>query len=287
MREFTYEITQQDDGKQVQDYLMREKGYSRRILTRLKREPEHIRCNGSHIRMVDILHTGDQLSIGLEDKGHIPPNGDLNVPIVYEDEDFIIFNKPFGMPVHPSILHYEDTLANFFSYWMEKQRIDTTFRPINRLDRDTMGLCLVAKNALSAKQLSHAVQKEYVAVVCGVLPVSEGIIDRPIGRADGTLMKREVREDGQPSVTEFEVIRQGLDYTMVKVILHTGRTHQIRVHFSDWGYPLAGDDLYGGSRKDCKTQALCCTRLIFMHPIQRKQCDICINIPKWMNELMG
>lgn len=285
MRKFTYRITEKHSGKSVQDYLIHEQGFSRRILTRLKREPEHIACNGKHIRMVDLLYTGDELRIILTEPVHIPPNSALEVPIVYEDEDLVVFNKPYGMPVHPSVRHHGDTLANFFSYRMQQDGIDATFRPINRLDRDTMGLCLVAKNALSAKKLANSVKKEYTAVVCGELLESEGEINRPIGRADHTLIKRKVCPNGQPSVTRFRVLRRGKGYTLIRVFLLTGRTHQIRVHFSDLGYPLAGDDLYGGSLADCTTQALCCTRLIFMHPIQKKLCDICINIPEWMGRL--
>lgn len=277
-RKLTYLIPKEHDGKIVQDYLMKEQGFSRRLLTRLKREPAHIHCNGEHIRMVDRLRQGDSLTVILTEPAHIPPNPELVVPIIYEDQDLIVFRKPAGMPVHPSILHYRDTLANFFSYHMQVQGIEATFRPINRLDRDTMGLCLAAKNALAAKKLCGRLEKEYTAIVCGILPEESGEIDAPIGREDGSLLKRTVRQDGQRSVTRYWVLERTEHYTTVKIQLLTGRTHQIRVHFSHLGFPLAGDGLYGGSTNDYRTQALCCNRLEFVHPVTGEVLDFRINI---------
>ena len=285
LRQLEYIIAMKQDGITVQDFLMKEHGFSRRIITRLKREPQHIRCNGEHIRMVDRLHACDQLVVMLTEPSHIPPNSNLSVPIVYEDEDVIVFHKPAGMPVHPSILHYEDTLANFFSYHMEQNGVQTTFRPINRLDRDTMGLCLVAKNALAAKKLCANFEKEYTAIVCGVLPLQSGEINAPIGREDGSLMKRVVRSDGQPSVTQYQVLKQEGEYTWVKVHLLTGRTHQIRVHFAHVGFPLAGDELYGGWMTEYCSQALCCSSLSFIHPMTEKKIDLRINIQNEMNKI--
>lgn len=257
------------------------------MITRLKREREHILRNGSHIRMVDPLHAGDCLTIILDEEGSsILPNPDLSVPVIYEDDDLILFDKPAHMPVHPSIAHYQDTLANFFIFYMGQKDLHPTFRPINRLDANTTGLCLVAKNAFSAKQLSGGLEKEYTAVLCGNLPDDCGTINAPIAREPGSIMKRMVHPSGQPSITEYQVLFRKNGYTLVRVKLHTGRTHQIRVHFSHLGFPLAGDDLYGGDTSDLSRQALCCTRLFFQHPVMHKNINFCINIQDDMKKLL-
>ncbi len=261
-------------------------GFSKRIITRIKREPENISCNGKHIRMVDNLKTNDILKITLSEQSTLIPNGNLNVDIVYEDDDIIIFNKPANMPVHPSLLHYDDTLGNFFTYYTNSKNQQITFRPINRLDSNTQGLCLVAKNSLAANLLSQKVKKEYTAVVCGNVKDDYGIINAPIARENDTIIKRCVAPHGQESITEYYVEKRNNKYSLVRINLHTGRTHQIRVHFSYLGYPLAGDDLYGGDCSDIHTQALCCNKLFFEHPILHKKMEICINIPNDMLNLL-
>ncbi len=270
----------------VENFLRNEHGYSAKIIRKLKREKEHIALNGEHIRMVDFLEEGDVLMIILDDTPTIIPNPDLDVPIVYEDEDIIVFNKPVNMPVHPSLAHYEDTLANFYAHHLNKSGDTAIFRPINRLDTDTTGLCLACKNHLAAKKLSKAVTKQYTAIACGYLSEKSGRINAPIGRDDSDLMRRIVREDGKESITDYKVVAEKNGYSQIEVDLLTGRTHQIRVHFTHLGHPLAGDMLYGGSIKHITTQALCCTKLIFMHPINNKTMEICINIPNFMENIL-
>ena len=267
--------------------MIRTHGFSRRIINRLKREPGHILLNGVHVRMVDPLHAGDLLTVILqEETSQIMPNPELFVPVIYEDEDFILFDKPPFMPVHPSIAHHHDTLANYFAYYMEQKGIPSVFRPINRLDANTTGLCLAAKNAFCAKQLSGSLQKEYTAVLTGEFPQDFGVIDAPIARMPGSIIKRMVAPEGQKSVTEYQVLQRKNGYTLVLVRLHTGRTHQIRVHFSHLGYPLAGDDLYGGDMTGISRHALCCTRLWFSHPVMHKEMNFCINIQEDMKYLL-
>lgn len=270
----------------VQDYLMSVHGYSRRIITRLKQHKGDILLNSEHIRMVDVISFGDIIEIALYEDTYITPNTNLAVNIAYEDDDVIVYDKPVDMPVHPSRNHQNDTLANVFCGYMQKQGIQATFRPINRLDRDTSGLCVVAKNALSASLLSKAVEKEYTAVVCGKVNPLKGKIDQPIIRLDDFHIKRGVDPNGQPSVTNYEVIEQNEKYSLVKIDLETGRTHQIRVHFSYIGYPLAGDDMYGGDVTDIKRHALCCNKVRFMHPTEHKEVNLCINIHHDMYKLM-
>lgn len=286
MRELSYTITNEYDGMVVQDYLMGIHGYSRRLITRLKQTRGDILLNGEHIRMVDKIKTNDLIQIKLYEETYITPNKELIVPIEYEDNDIIVFNKPSNMPVHPSRNHQNDTLANVFCYHMQKIGIKATFRPINRLDRDTSGLCVVAKNSLAAFKISKDLKKEYTAVVCGKVNPIKGTINQPIARIDDFYIKRMVHKDGSYAITHYEVEKENDKYSLVRINLETGRTHQIRVHFSYIGNPLAGDDMYGGSIEDIKRQALCCNKVEFSHPITKKQVKICINIHEDMNKLI-
>ncbi|MBQ8786597.1 MAG: RluA family pseudouridine synthase [Oscillospiraceae bacterium] len=259
------------NGMNCGDFLRR-CGVSRRLITKLKRVPMGLTRNGELIRTIDIVHTGDVVTLKNVDESLLEPNELLSVPIAYEDENLIIFNKPSGMPVHPSIKHQGDTLGNCFSAMYPQ----LTFRPINRLDKDTSGLCAVAKNAHSANFYGGKIDKVYYAVTEGK-PIPDrkfnGIewtdtdscyrINAPIGRAGESIIRREVRSDGQYAVTNYTIIKGTDEHSLVRVSLETGRTHQIRVHFSSVGHPLAGDDFYGGSLEHCKVQALHCGEMHF------------------------
>lgn len=242
----------------AETYLMREMGVSRRLLTKLKRTPMGITRNGVHIRTIDNVYYGDEIAISYEDTSLLEANYSLSVPVAYEDESIVIFDKPVGMPVHPSINHQGDTLGNFFAALYP----DCTFRPVNRLDKDTSGLCAVAKSPHSAHIYSGNIQKTYYAVICGKISGS-GTIDFPIERAEKSIILRRVSENGQRAVTHYNIVRSNDKYSLAEIFLETGRTHQIRVHFSYIGYPLAGDDMYGGSTEDIDCQALHCGKLEF------------------------
>ena len=232
---------------------LKSQGVSSRLIKKLKRQNNGITRNGILIRSIDMVENGDIISLNTDDERFLEPNGNLNVSIAYENEYAIIFDKPAFMPVHPSIKHQGDTLGNYFAYLHS----DLTFRPVNRLDRNTSGLCTVAKNPHSANMLQNRIKKTYYAVVCGKTN-SYGTIDAPIARENETIILRTVREDGKQAVTHYRTIAQNDEYSLVEIHLETGRTHQIRVHFSHIGFPLAGDELYGGSLKDIKRQALHC-----------------------------
>ena len=292
-------------GKTCGDFL-KYSGVSRRLAARLKRIPDGITLNGSHVRTVDIIHEGDVVAIKNIDESLLEPNGILTVPIVYEDEGVIVFDKPAGMPVHPSHKHQGDTLGNCFAAKFPA----LTFRPINRLDKDTSGLCAVAKSAYAANLLTGNISKAYAAVTEGVpipKPVENPLIkwyetelgfriEAPIGRTADSVITREVRADGQRAVTNYTIEKEngsfmqltlqncaahgsvsplptkyankgkGSAFSLLRISLETGRTHQIRVHFSSLGHPLAGDDLYGGSLDFCKRQALHCCEMRFVSP---------------------
>lgn len=248
-----------DEPVNLQFFLQKENGVSRRLITRLKRQHMGITCEGKLIRTVDDVPPGAEVVLDITDENEIVPNSELKVPVVFENDSVIVFDKPQGMPVHPSMNHYEDTLGNYFSALYP----ELTFRPVNRLDRNTSGLCVVAKNQHSAARLQRAVKKVYYAVVCGRPAEKSGTIDAPIKRQTESLITRCVAPDGQRAVTHYTVVSSCEKYSFVRINLETGRTHQIRVHFSYTGYPLAGDDLYGGNCEDAIGQTLHCGEVSF------------------------
>lgn len=280
MRKIEFLINDTTDGRRVLDILTMN-GTSRRLITKLKQSENGITINGIHARTIDTVKSGDIVTISLCDEKVLLPNSTLDVPIIYEDRDVIVFNKPINMPVHPSHKHLDDTLGNFFAAHCK----GLTYRPINRLDRDTSGLCAVAKNSFSATIIQKSLKKVYYAVVTGVISGS-GTIDMPIARKDKSIITRCVDESGQRAVTHYEVITGNEKYTLVRVVLETGRTHQIRVHFSHIGHPLAGDDMYGGGLCDIKRQALSCCELMFTQPVTKKSISLKVEIPQDMKELL-
>jgi len=267
VRILQYRITKAHENKTIGTYLKQEKGYSSALCTLLKQDERCILRNDLPAWQNTLLKEGDRLTVTIPAACSLVENGSLSVTIVYEDEDVILFDKPHGMPVHPSHGHYEDTLGNFYAAYLHQKGEDGVFSPITRLDRDTSGFCLVAKHPLAAAGFGAEIQKEYLALLSGVLPENYGIIDAPIAREADSVIKRCVRADGKESKTEYRVLKRFDDRTLVRVRLHTGRTHQIRVHFAHLGYPLAGDDLYGGDCSRDDHQRLCCVGLTFRHPV--------------------
>lgn len=259
----------------VQDYLREKCGVSRRLLQKVKNRDGGLTCNGKFIRTVDTVSDGDMIQLDSEEKNEIEPNGNLRAEIVFENESIVIFDKPGGMPVHPSVRHRDDTLGNLFAYLYP----ELTFRPVNRLDKDTSGLCIVAKNPHSANVMQNRCEKVYFAVVHGNIS-GEGTIDAPIAREQESIIVRCVRGDGQRAVTHYRSIRANEKYTLLEIHLETGRTHQIRVHFAYTGHALAGDDLYGGKRDDISRQALHCGKMTFCLPETHGKITVCSELPQ-------
>lgn len=255
-------------------------GISKKLLSKLKREHMGITKNGELIRSIDIVQPNDTIILSIEDTSFLEPNSNLKVPIAYEDNNVVIFDKSHNMPIHPSIKHQGDTLGNYFAYLYP----NTTFRPIIRLDRNTSGLCIVAKNQRVCGMLQKQVIKTYYAVVSGFVDIL-GTIDAPIKRENDSIIKRIVAQDGQKSVTHYRRISYNEKYSLVEVTLETGRTHQIRVHFSYIGHALAGDDLYGGSLEDIDRQALHCGKLIFPDVDTGRTIEVSSKIPSDMQSL--
>lgn len=269
-----YLATSADQSKTLGDFL-RTKGLSRRLVVSLKRVPNGITVNGLHEKTVYILKEGDKVSLNLpDDTTEIEPNSELCVPVVFEDENIVVFNKPHGMPCHPSIKHRTDTLANYFSFLYP----DKTFRCLNRLDRDTSGLCICAKDSFSANAVSGKAEKIYYAAVCGEI-LESGTVNAPIAREQESIIIRCVREDGQRAVTHYRPIKRARGFTLLEIELETGRTHQIRVHMAHIGHALAGDSLYGDDRTISR-QALHCGKLSFPHPITNEKITVFAPLPK-------
>lgn len=263
--------------------LLRGRGISRRLLTRLKRTENGITRGGELCRSIDRVFSGDILRLRIPENGEgAEPNPLLNVSKVYEDEYIIVYNKPAGMPVHQSHGHYRDTLANAFA--AEFPRLP--FRGVNRLDRDTSGLCIAAKNSRSANIPASGISKIYYAVCEGIIsgPLT---VDAPIARERESVIKRVVREDGRRAVTEIIPLEGSGSHTLLKIKLHTGRTHQIRVHLAYIGHPLAGDRLYGGGTDKISRQALHCGELRFTHPVSGKILELFSELPGDIAGLMA
>lgn len=291
-RIFNYEIKEKDAGRQIGDFL-KEKGYSRHITAHLKRTERGIVRNGEWAYVSQNLEKGDLLTVTLleeEPSEHILAV-QMPLDIVYEDEDLMVINKAADMPIHPSIHNYDNTLANGVAYYFESQGIPFTYRCINRLDRDTTGLLIIAKHMLSAGILADQIKKrlihrEYLAVASGEVP-KEGVIDAPIARKADSVIERCVDfEKGERAVTHFRRVAYQNGYSLVSLKLETGRTHQIRVHMKYLGYPLIGDFLYNPDYRILDHQALHSYRLQFVHPISGKEMEF-VKEPPWRTDIFS
>ena len=290
-RIFEYQITAAEEGKKIGDFL-REKGYSRHLLRQLKETEDGLLRNAQPTFTTVALKAGDRIRVRLLEKAEgseaIMP-APLPFEIVYEDEDLLVVNKPADMPIHPSFQNHGNTLADALTWHYQQHGEDFVYRCINRLDRDTTGLLIVAKHLLSASILSDMVGKreihrEYLAIVKGI-PPENGTISAPISRKKGSAILREVNfETGEPAVTHFArlEIRNGL--SLVSLKLETGRTHQIRVHMGYIGCPLIGDYLYYPECSRISRQALHSHRLSFLHPITGKALSFTAPLPEDMEK---
>lgn len=278
MREISYTIPAEFDGVQAQVFL-KSRGISRRVLTALKRSGGLTR-GGGILRTVDAVHAGEVITLQLDGgETSVAANPELSADIVYEDEDVVVFNKPPFMPVHPSQRHHDDTLANLFA----ARYPGLPFRPINRLDRNTSGLCVCAKNQFAAAALSGSISKVYYAITDGTPPGDT--VDAPIGRLGDSVIERCVTPDGKPAVTHFRKIA-GERRALLRITLETGRTHQIRVHMAHIGFPLCGDDMYGGDCTAISRQALHCGEVEFTLPVSGERITISAPLPDDMAAIL-
>lgn len=287
-RIFHYQITENEQGTTVLDFL-RKKGFSRHILSSMKADKEALTRNGQRIGGREQLLAGDYFRVRLletvDSDGIIPVSMPLS--ILYEDEDILVINKPADMPVHPSIGNYTNTLANGVAAYLDAKDEHSPFRCINRLDRDTSGALILAKNAFSAAVLStqmrnRQIRRTYLAVVEGITPPN-GTISAPISRVDDSVIERHVDFlHGEPAVTHYERLETKNEHSLLEIHLETGRTHQIRVHMGYIGHPLPADYLYHPEYDCFKRQPLHSLQLEFRHPVTDKSMCLLAPVPEDM-----
>lgn len=307
----SYKVTNENIYKTIKEVLKLEFSMSDRLLLKLKKN-QKIFLNNEINYINHIIKPGDLIECDLdyeEDNSNIVPTY-MNLSILYEDEAYLIIDKPTGIPVHPSCDHYTDSLSNGIRYYFDQIGLYKKIRPVNRLDKDTSGLVIFAKNeyiqeCLIKQMKSKEFIKKYIAVIEGNLNKKEDTICLPIARKENSIIERCIDEKGETAITHYRVlnlkeilkVQKDNDYlinqdekirlnqkkvNVVECILETGRTHQIRVHLAYIGHPLLGDTLYGNSSDFISRQALHCYFMSFIHPITKKKVSYQSNIPNDM-----
>lgn len=285
MRVLEYTIGDDFDGKKLYTFLKAGIHASARTVTKLRHSDDGLKINGEHARTVDILKKNDVVTVVLpEMQSEIPATHFDDLEIVYEDKDITVLNKPPFLAMHPTHNHQGDTLANeFAAYYMSKGE-NIPFRAVGRLDKCTSGLVIIALNRHAASVMSANYKKTYIAIADGEYHGS-GTIDRPIFRPDPGKTLRAVGENGERAVTHWTSICTDGKMSVLRVTLETGRTHQIRVHFSSLGTPLTGDEMYGSANKLIGRAALHCAEVEFCHPISGEKMHFSAPLPEDMQHL--
>ncbi len=278
IREIRYIADIADDKKTVGELLKRKLYVSSRLLPELKRQGG-ILLDGVNVTVRERVTVGQTIMLKISEEKtseNVMPV-ELPVHVIYEDEDILAVSKPKDMPIHPSAYNYDNTLGNAVMYYYRGENF--VFRPITRLDRDTTGIVLIAKNKLSATVMSEdmkegRIKKSYLALLSACPDIASGVINAPIGRCPDSVIKRRVQDDGKDALTEYEIVEKRADKSAVALVRPiTGRTHQIRVHMAHIGCPLKYDYLYGKEISG-KTLFLHCTAVSFPHPVTRQEIKI-------------
>lgn len=264
---------------------------------KLKRN-NHIFVNGENTYLDHELMKGDTITVDLdfdEENSNIVPSK-MNLNIIYEDDAILVLNKPAGVAIHPSMRHFEDTLSNGVKYYFDSINLKRKIRPVNRLDSDTSGVVIFAKNEYVHSVLSNEMQKglfkkEYIAICTGIFDKKDGTINASIGRKNDSIIERCVRDDGQEAITHYRVLNEfcnnDIAYSELLINLETGRTHQIRVHTAYIGHSILGDSLYGNKSNLINRQALHAYKVEFIHPITNKRLEFIAPIPDDMKLLLN
>lgn len=270
-------IVEKSDAIILRDFL-KGKGISRRLLRTVKQLPDSIKVNGQSEKVTKSLKEGDLVTLifprETQNNSIVASFGALD--ILYEDDFLIVINKSDHTPTLPSPQNRTQTLANYLLYYFQQQEYENqVIHAVTRLDKDTSGIIVFAKSGF----IHHALEKttftkSYIAMVEGTLSKKQGTIDLPIKRASYSIIERIVHPQGKDAKTKYEVIKEKEGYSIAQIELLTGRTHQIRVHFSHIGHPLLGDELYGGTKDIINRQALHCSRIDFYHPIKKEMLTI-------------
>ncbi len=270
---------------------------SNRLLSRLKNE-QRIFLNREKVYVTAQIHLNDIIEVDIdfeeESENILPKEMDLN--IIFEDEYLLMINKPYNLPVHPSILHYEDSLSNGIAYYFKGKNIKRKIRPVNRLDKDTSGIVIFAKNEYVQESLIRQMKqndyiKKYIAILEGHLENNTGTINAPIARKENSIIEREISINGDYSVTHYNLIKKfeigNQKLSLVEFTLKTGRTHQIRVHSKHIGHPILGDSLYGNTSNLISRQALHAYKVSFIHPISHNNLTLEIDLSEDMKEILN
>lgn len=280
----TTEVKPEEEGLMVKDIVYGRLNLSRGLLRRMKRGGG-IYLNGQRDYLSRRVMTGDQIQIIFFDEDTSMEPQEIPLNIVYEDEYLLIINKPAGMAVHPTGSYQTDTLANAIAHYWTTIELRTKVRLVHRIDKDTSGLILVAKEPYTLQRLLLQLRRqelirEYLAIVAGKPEVKAGVITASIGRSLDHGVKRAVTDEGKEARTSYQVIAGNSQASLVRARLESGRTHQIRVHFSDLGHPLLGDPLYNKAIPEIQGQALHAWRLEFTHPRSGQRHQVTCPLPK-------
>lgn len=287
-----YKIKENNQYYNIKEVLKKEFHISDRLVSKLK-HAKQIYLNNKPAYVSEKLEVGNSIVVDLdfnEISDNIIPTK-VNLDILYEDDALLIVNKPCNIPVHPSVDHYTDSLSNGIRYYFDSIHLNRKIRPVNRLDKNTTGIVIFAKNeyiqeCLIKQMKNNIFKKEYLALVEGILENVSGIINAPIARKENSIIEREISDNGSTSITHYKVIKEFSSYSLVQFLLETGRTHQIRVHCKYVGHPLLGDTLYGNSSELINRQALHAYKMNFIHPITNQNIEIVVDLPDDIKKLI-
>lgn len=271
--------------------LIEEMGISIRMISELKSR-RAVQVDGQLRLNHETVYVGEIVTVDLGEGRSEYELEQGQIDILYEDDDIVAVNKSPFMVVHPTRNYLTGTLLNYMEYWFREHGIFERVRFISRLDRDTSGILLIAKNRYAHHRMSQAhqgktMQKKYVALIEGKMEKLEGVIDAPIGKREQESIKREVTEKGQSAVTKYKVLKEGQKFSLIELTPVTGRTHQLRCHMAYIGYPLIGDSLYGGNMEYMARQALHSMELEFFSPRKEEKIHLKAKLPQDMQELVN
>ena len=289
----SYQIDKDEHYDNVLHVLKEQFLLSDRLITKLKKANK-IYLNSLPTYTKKSVTVGDTVSVLIdfeEDNSNIVAS---NIPlnIIYEDDYLLVLNKPANIAIHPSILHFDNSLSNGVKFYFDKLGLKKKIRIVNRLDRNTSGIVILAKNeyiqeCLIKQMKTNEFKKEYLAIAKGILESKSGTLNFPIARKEGSIIERTVTSDGDSAITHYDVVKEFNNLSLVHIVLGTGRTHQIRVHFSHIGHPILGDTLYGSPSELINRQALHSYKLTFIHPVTKKELILESSLPNDIKNIIN